>query len=98
MSRFTKILLALTVANFVMALLVLTDTVDASNVPSLYGTFPVGVTCLGMFLISLRLQKEMAVFDTEQSEKTKHNKVIPLNPSTSPDGQDRHQSNWDCAA
>ncbi len=89
MSRLTRILLGLTIANLAVALLVLTDIVDARSLPSLYGTFPLGVTCLGMFLISLMLQKEMAAFDAEQVEKDKAGTIITLNPSASPDVRQR---------
>ena len=57
MSRLTKCLLELTIANSVLAALFLSDTVDVSNVPGLYATFPFAVILLGLCLISRALEK-----------------------------------------
>jgi len=98
MSRLTKILRTLTIGNLAVAALVLTDIVDASTVPSFYGTFPLGVTCLGMFLISLALDKEVAVFDAEQIERAKAKQTIPLSTPASPERLGEHQTHLDRAA
>jgi hypothetical protein len=65
MSKLSKIMLALMIANFVAAGLFLTGLVNVSNVSALYVTFPVGATCYGLFLIAHILEKEVAVFDAD---------------------------------
>jgi hypothetical protein len=65
MSRFSKILLAVAILNLMAALLFMTDLVDVSGIPSLYGVFPLGTVVLGLFLLSLGLRREVAVYDAE---------------------------------
>ena len=66
MSRLTKILLALTIINFVPGVLFVSGVVGVGKFPGLYATFPVGATLYGLFLISRMLEKEVAAFDAEQ--------------------------------
>ncbi|MGH7994250.1 MAG: hypothetical protein ACREDQ_12080 [Limisphaerales bacterium] len=66
MSRLTKILLALTIINFVPGVLFVSGMVGVGRFPGLYATFPVGATLYGLFLISRMLEKEVAAFDAEQ--------------------------------
>ena len=68
MSRLTKILLALTIINFVPGVLFVSGVVGVGRFPGLYATFPVGATFYGLFLISRMLEKEVAVFDAEQRQ------------------------------
>ena len=82
MSRFTKIWLALTIVNLAIAAPVLSGIVDASRMPGLYATFPVGITCLGMFLISLAFQKDADAYDAEHAEEPRAN---PSNPPEPPE-------------
>ncbi|MBI3852947.1 MAG: hypothetical protein HY298_22050 [Verrucomicrobia bacterium] len=72
MSRLTKVLLELTIANTVMAVLFVPDIIDVSSVPSLYVTFPLAVIFFCSFLIALALEKEVAMFDAEQREHQRH--------------------------
>ena len=81
MNRLTKILLALTIINFVAAMLFLTDLINVVSVPSLYLTFPLAPIFFGLFLISLMLQKEVAAFDAEQ--RAHHDPDIPASHSES---------------
>jgi hypothetical protein len=81
MSRFTRIWLALTIINLITAALVLSGILDASRMPGFYATFPVGITCLGMFLISLAFQKETAAYDAEHADKSK---ALPAKPPELP--------------
>jgi hypothetical protein len=66
MSRLTKILLVLTIINFVPGVLFVSGMVGVGKFPGLYATFPVGATLYGLFLISRMLEKEVAAFDAEQ--------------------------------
>jgi len=66
MSRLTKILLWLTIINFVPGLLFVSGIAGVGQFPGLYATFPVGATLYGLFLISRMLEKEVAAFDAEQ--------------------------------
>ena len=101
MTRCTKILLVLTIVNLAAAALFLADIVDVSRVPGLYVTFPFGVTLLGMFLISLMLQKEIAAYNTElleQLDKAKADKIIHLGTTVDPDMPNRGKEHLDHAA
>ena len=92
MSRLTRILLELTIANSVLAILFLPDIVDVSGVPSLYATFPLAVIFFCLFLISRALEKEVAMFDAEQREHQRH--TAPADPpeSTQPiHAHDHHE-------
>jgi len=72
MSRLTKILLALTIINFVPGVLFVSGIIGVGRFPGLYATFPVGVTLYGLFLISRMLEKEIAAFDAEQRAHEDH--------------------------
>ncbi len=65
MSRLSKIMLALMIANFAAAGLFLTGLVNVSNVSVLYVTFPAAATFYGLFLIAHVLEKEVAAYDAE---------------------------------
>jgi len=66
MSRLTKMLLALTIINFVPGVLFVSGMVSVGRFPGLYAMFPVGATLYGLFLISRMLEKEVAAFDAEK--------------------------------
>ena len=66
MTRLTKILLALTIVNFVPGVLFVSGIVHVGKFPGLYVTFPVGATLYGLFLISRMLDEEVAAYDAEQ--------------------------------
>jgi hypothetical protein len=92
MSRLTKILLALTIINFVPGLLFVSGLVGIGGFPGLYATFPIGATFYGLFLISLMLQKEVAGFDAE--ERSHPSGPVADHPSESPEslhGQEHHE-------
>ena len=92
MSRLTKILLALTMINFVPGVLFVSGIVGVGSFPGLYATFPVGATLYGLFLISLMLEKEVAAFDAEQRAHEDHatpdNHSEPVEPLH---GHEHHQ-------
>jgi hypothetical protein len=81
MSRLSKIMLALMIANFAAAGLFLTGLVNVSNVSFLYVTFPAGATFYGLFLIAHVLEKEVAAFEAEHHR-----------PSGDPKKPDHHES------
>lgn len=83
MSALTKTFLAFAVGNLLASVPILSDLVDVSNAPGLYVTFPVGVTCSGLFLLSWVLQKEVAAFDSEQ--RSRHQPASPRDSSRSKD-------------
>lgn len=72
MSRLTKILLALTVINFVPGGLFVSGIVGVGKFPGLYATFPVGAALYGLFLISRMLEQEVAAYDAEQRAHAEH--------------------------
>ncbi len=72
MSRLTKILLALTIINFVPGMLFVSGIVGVGKFPGLYATFPVGATLYGLFLISRMLEQEVAAYDAEQRTHEEH--------------------------
>lgn len=79
MSRLTKILLALTIINFVSGVLFVSGIVGVGKFPGLYATFPVGTTLYGLFLISCMLEKDVAAFDAEHGAHEYHS--APDDPS-----------------
>jgi hypothetical protein len=81
MSRSTKILLALTIVNFVPGVLFVSGIVGVGRFPGLYATFPVGATLYGVFLISRMLQEEVAAYDAEHRAHEDH--AAPDNRSES---------------
>ncbi|HEV2437479.1 MAG TPA: hypothetical protein VG077_15920 [Verrucomicrobiae bacterium] len=92
MSRLTKMLLALTMINFVPGVLFVSGLVGVGRFPGLYATFPVGATLYGLFLISRMLEKEIAAFDAEQRAHEDHptpdNHAEPVEPL---DGHEHHE-------
>ena len=92
MSRLTKMLLALTIINFVPGVLFVSGLVGVGRFPGLYATFPVGATLYGLFLISRMLQKEIAAFDAEQRAHGDHpppdHHAEPAEPL---DGHEHHE-------
>ncbi|HLX94179.1 MAG TPA: hypothetical protein VKU37_00385 [Verrucomicrobiae bacterium] len=89
MSRLTKILLALTIINFVPGLLFVSGLVGVGGFPGLYATFPIGATLYGLFLISRMLEKEVAAFDAE--ERAHHNQPVTDHPSEFPGSLHSHE-------
>jgi len=67
MSKMTKGLLYAAVAGLVSGLLFVTGVVDAHGVVTFYILLPAGAIFLGLFMISLVLEKETALFDQEHS-------------------------------
>lgn len=65
MTKFTKALLVLCVADFAAGLLFVTGLVNVQAVPGLYVALPAGAIFFGLFLISKMLEKETAAFDVE---------------------------------
>lgn len=72
MSRLTKIMLELTIANSVASVLFLTGMVNVSDIPGFYVTFPLAAVFYGMFIICRFLEKEVAAFDVEQRAHQSH--------------------------
>jgi len=71
MSRTTKTLLGLAVAGIVIGLVFASNLVDAHGAVACYVILPVGAIFLGLFLISLMLEKESACYDAEQQDLRK---------------------------
>jgi hypothetical protein len=66
MSKMTKVLLVLSLSCLASGLVFVTGIVNVGEAAWLYVTFPVGAILFGLFLISLSLQAESALFDEEQ--------------------------------
>jgi hypothetical protein len=66
MSKMTKVLLVLSLSCLAAGLVFVTGLVNAEEAVGLYVTFPAGAIFFGLFLISLTLQGESALFDEEQ--------------------------------
>ena len=66
MGKTTKILLGLSLAGLLLGTVFATGLVNAENVVALYTALPLGAVFFGLFLISLMLEKEGALFDLEQ--------------------------------
>ncbi|HXF10706.1 MAG TPA: hypothetical protein VN625_07980 [Desulfuromonadaceae bacterium] len=67
MTTATKIFLAVSVAGFAVGSVV--DFCLAGVNPMFTATLPVGAIFLGLFLISLILEKEVALYDAEHAQK-----------------------------
>lgn len=92
MSRLTKILLTLTIINFVPGVLFVSGVVGVGRFPGLYATFPVGATLYGLFLISRMLEKEVAAFDAEQHKyEDPATPDHPPEPVVPPHGHEHHE-------
>ena len=70
MTTLTKTFLWISVAGFVSGIVI--DFGGFNLNPSWGLTLPAGAIALGLFLVSLALEKEMAGFDAEQAEKLRH--------------------------
>ena len=66
MSKITKTLLTLSVTGMVFGTAFVTGLLGMENVVSLYVVLPLGAVFFGLFLISLVLEKEDALFDKDQ--------------------------------
>ena|SRR5712671_970352 len=66
MSKMTKALLVLSLSCLAAGLVFVTGLVNVTEAPFLYVTFPAGAILFGLFLISLSLQAESALFDEER--------------------------------
>jgi hypothetical protein len=62
----TKVLLVLSLSCLAAGLVFVTGLVNAEEAVGLYVMFPAGAILFGLFLISLTLQAESALFDEEQ--------------------------------
>jgi len=67
MTKVSKILLAVSVTGFAAGGVV--DFGGFSVIPQLTVALPLGAVFFGLFMIAFMMQKEMAKFDEEQSEK-----------------------------
>jgi hypothetical protein len=70
MSKTTKILLVLSLSCLASGLVFVTGLVNVGEAVWLYVTLPAGAIFFGLFLISLNLQAESALFDEEQRMRT----------------------------
>lgn len=66
MSKMTKVLLVLSLSCLAAGLVFVTGLVNVGEIVALYATLPAGAVFFGLFLISLSLQAESALFDEEQ--------------------------------
>jgi hypothetical protein len=66
MSKMTKVLLVLSVSCLAAGLVFVTGLVNVGEVVALYACLPAGAVFFELFLISLSLQAESALFDEEQ--------------------------------
>ena len=66
MSKMTKVLLVLSLSCLAGGLVFVTGLVNVGEAVWLYVTFPAGAIFFGLFLISLSLQAESALFDEEK--------------------------------
>ena len=66
MKKFTKLLLVLTIVNFVLGLLVSIGVIHVGDTANLYLLLPVGAVFFGLFMIWHMLEKESAAYDAEQ--------------------------------
>jgi hypothetical protein len=66
MSKLTKVLLVLSLLCLTAGLVFVTGIVNVVDAVSLYVTLPAGAIFFGLFLISLSLQAQSALFDEDQ--------------------------------
>ena len=66
MSKTTKVLLVLSLSCLTAGLVFVTGIVNVGDAVSLYVTLPAGAIFFGLFLISLSLQAQSALFDEDQ--------------------------------
>ena len=66
MTKLTKMLLGISIAGFGSGLLFVTGLINVQDGVFWYVTLPAGAIFLGLFLISLFLEKEAAQFDLEE--------------------------------
>lgn len=74
----TKLLLVLSLSCLTTGLVFVTGLVNAEQAVGLYVTFPAGAIFFGLFLISLTLQAESALFDEEQRTQA----IVCATPAT----------------
>lgn len=82
MSKMTKTLLVLSLSCLALGLVFVTGLINVGEVVALYATLPAGAIFFGLFLISLSLQTESALFDQEQRTRTAG--IAPPVPATKP--------------
>ncbi|HWY30705.1 MAG TPA: hypothetical protein VNX46_08135 [Candidatus Acidoferrum sp.] len=68
MTKITKTYLVLSLAGFAAGIWI--DSSGQAMDPKWTAVLPMGAVFLGLFLIFLMLQKEMAAFDREEAEKS----------------------------
>jgi hypothetical protein len=66
MSKMTKFFLVLSLSCLTAGLVFVTGMVNVGEVVALYVTLPAGAILFGLFLISLSLQTQSALFDEDQ--------------------------------
>ena len=66
MTKLTKTLLIISLVCFIAGLVFTTGLVNAQDAVALYTVLPTGAVFLGLFLISLMLEKETALYDADQ--------------------------------
>lgn len=92
MSRPTKMLLVLTIINFVPGVLFVSGVVGVGRFPGLYATFPVGATIYGLFLISHMLEQEVTAYEGEQRRHAEHATPDNYSESIEPlQGHEQHE-------
>jgi hypothetical protein len=67
MSKTTKTLLVLAVIGLMSGFVFVTGIVNVGGAVAWYMTLPMGAIFLGLFLISKLLEKEVALYDAEQT-------------------------------
>ena len=78
MSKMTKVLLVLSLSFLAVGLVFVAGWINVGEAVWLYVTFPSGAILFGLFLISLSLQAESALFDEEHRLAT-----VAINSATS---------------
>src|SRR6266536_430495 len=79
MSKMTKVLLVLSLSFLAVGLVFVAGWINVGEAVWLYVTFPSGAILFGLFLISLSLQAESALFDEEHRLATVAiNSAIPV--------------------
>jgi hypothetical protein len=89
MNKTTKTLLILSMAGLVVGMAFVTGLLTVGNLVALYVVLPLGTVFFGLFLISLMLEKETALFDNDQRF---------LSPILSRDSVQRLDSQKDCCS
>src|SRR5712664_2603887 len=90
MNKTTKTLLIVSLAGLVVGTAFVTGLLPVGNLVALYVVLPLGAVFFGLFLISLVLEKENALFDNDQR--------TVLSPVLSRDSVQRLDSQKECAS